>query len=226
MIMLKKMMTKFNTLIFDFDYTLADSSEAVIECVNYALRSMGLPPQSEYEIKKTIGKSLPDTFASFCGHDCARTAAEFRKYFREKADEVMTKKTRIFEYVPEVIRLLHESHYRLAIVSTKFHYRIDSILERENIAEFFDIIVGGEDVSLNKPHPEGLLKALELLHAEKKKTLYIGDSVVDAQTGESAGVAFLAVLSGVTGKEPFAAYSHVGIISDLREIDGFLKLLV
>jgi phosphoglycolate phosphatase len=215
---------KFDTLIFDFDYTLADSSEAVVECVNFAFQMLGLPRKNPHEIRKTIGRSLPETFEIFCGHSCSQTVEEFRKYFRQKADQVMTAKTRIFEYVPDALSRLHRDDLRLSIVSIKFRYRMMEILTRENLQDYFAIIIGGEDVSQHKPHPEGLLKAVERLKANKESTLYIGDSLVDAEAAERAGIAFLAVLSGVTTREEFSGFSPIGFISDLGKIGEFLEI--
>src|SRR5262249_51265508 len=50
----------FKTIIFDFDYTLADSSRGIIQCTNYALLSMGLPSVSDEAVCRTIGMSLKD----------------------------------------------------------------------------------------------------------------------------------------------------------------------
>ena len=61
-----------------------------------------------------------------------------------------------------------------------------------------DIIVGGEDVKAAKPSPEGLLLAIKRLHVSKAETLYIGDSTVDAETAQAAGVDFAGVTHGVT----------------------------
>jgi phosphoglycolate phosphatase len=218
-------MTEFDTLIFDFDYTLADSSEAVVECVNYALQKLRLPKQNPHEIKRTIGRSLPQTFEIFSGHGCSQAVEEFRKYFREMADQVMTAKTRIFGYVPDTVRLLHESDLRLAIVSIKFRYRMMEILTRENLDKYFSLIVGGEDVDQHKPHPEGLLKAIDRLKANKARTLYMGDSRVDAEAAERAGIAFLAVVSGTTTREEFSGFSPIGFISHLGKIGEFLRLV-
>jgi phosphoglycolate phosphatase len=54
--------TKFTSVIFDFDYTLADSSGGEVECVNYSLRAMNLPPAANHNIHTMIGVSLPETF--------------------------------------------------------------------------------------------------------------------------------------------------------------------
>ena len=81
--------------------------------------------------------------------------------------------------------------------------------------KFFDIIIGGEDVKKAKPSPQGLLKALRRLHCKKKDTLYIGDSIVDAQTAQLAGVDFVGVLNGMTTREELAIYRYKQILPNL-----------
>ena len=71
-------------LLFDFDYTLADSSEGIIECINHAFTMLGMPAQNPDDIRKTIGKSVIETFEVFAGHSCGKSVDEFRKIFRSK----------------------------------------------------------------------------------------------------------------------------------------------
>ena len=54
-------------ILFDFDYTLADSSRGVIDCIGYALGALRLPPVSEEAACRTIGLSLADTLAALAG---------------------------------------------------------------------------------------------------------------------------------------------------------------
>ena len=88
------------------------------------------------------------------------------------------------------------------------------------IASYWDagsgsITIGGEDVKKAKPSPQGLLKALRCLHRKKKDTLYIGDSIIDAQTALLAGVDFVGVLNGMTTREELAEYRHRQSLPDL-----------
>ena len=105
-------------------------------------------------------------------------------YFREKADLVMTDGTRIYDGTEEVLRSLMEMKIKIGIVSTKFRFRIEEILEREGLKYCFDTIVGGEDVKSHKPDPEGLLKAVSILKGKRSNTIYVGDSIVDAQAAK------------------------------------------
>ena len=82
-----------------------------------------------------------------------------------------------------------------------------------------DVIIGGDDVKNEKPDPEGLLTAIQKL---KNQALYVGDSIVDAKTAQSAGVDFVAVLTGTTEREEFMNYEYVSIEESVRELTSYL----
>jgi phosphoglycolate phosphatase len=216
-------MKKIEAIIFDFDYTLADSSEGIFECINYALKSLGLPAATDDEIKKTIGLSLPATFRKLTDGLNRNGAADFMKHFIKRADEVMAELSYIYDYVPDTLATLKAAGFPLGIVSTKFRYRINTILRRESLDGLIDLIVGGEDVKNHKPDPEGLNIALNGLGLEPAKTFYVGDSPTDAQTARAAGAPFIAVLSGVTGRDGFGDYEPIYILNDVGELPGVCK---
>jgi phosphoglycolate phosphatase len=205
-------------VIFDFDYTLADSSRGVLECINHAFKGMGLPRVAVEDAQRTIGLSLPNILVALAGREQEGRAGEFARLFVEKADEVMTDRTEIFEEVPDVIRRLKDEGASIGIVSTKFRRRIEEILGREGLQELFDVIVGGEDVLRHKPDPDGLLAAIERLGGSPSGSLYVGDSVTDAETARRAGVPFVAVLNGVTPREAFKGYPIYRILDTLCEL--------
>ncbi len=209
---------RFPVVIFDFDYTLADSSRGVLECINHAFKGMGLPKVVAEDAQRTIGLSLPNILVTLAGREHEGRAGEFARLFVEKANEVMTDLTFVFEEVPEVIRRLKDEGMAIGIVSTKFRRRIEEILGREDLLEPFDVIVGGEDVSRHKPDPEGLLAAIERLGGSPSGALYVGDSVTDAETARRAGVPFAAVLNGVTPREAFKDYPTYRILDNLGEL--------
>jgi phosphoglycolate phosphatase len=204
--------------IFDFDYTLADSSAGVIECVNTSLRELQLPLASPEIIRRTIGMSLPRTFVTVAGEQHAAKAEAFMAGFKCRADQVMAALTTIYPQVGPVVRELKRRGIRVGIVSTKFRYRIEQTLRRDGLADLFDVIVGGEDVSEHKPDPQGIKQAMTALALTPSETLYIGDTTIDAETAARAGVAFLAVLSGVTPRHEFCKHSKVGIVDDLGQL--------
>lgn len=209
-------------IIFDFDYTLADSSQGAIECINFALAEMGLDLVPAEAACRTIGLSLSETFLTLAEHHHPSRCEEFHQLFVRRAEEVMAKLTVLYESVPATIEALRERGLQLAIVSTKYRRRINEVLEREALSHGFHLVIGGEDVAQHKPHPQGLFEAMKKLECSPASVLYVGDSVVDAELAKRAGVPVVVVLSGVTRKEDFDNYEPVALLQHVRELPEFL----
>ena len=220
--MTKNKLKGIRGVIFDFDFTLADSYKGVVKCVNYALKELGFTKFSAKEITKTIGLTLKHTFTKLLGEQHADKIEKFKYFFIKKADEIMADLTKIFTETPSIIKGLCDKGFKLGIVSTKFRYRIEAILNREKLLDFFVVIVGGEDVSTLKPNPFGLLLAVKKLDLTSSEVIYIGDSIIDAETANRAGISFIAVLSGVTPRIVFNRYQVREILSNISELPNLL----
>ncbi len=205
-------------IIFDFDYTLGDSTNGIALSINYALEKLGYKREELETIKKTIGLSLKDTYRALTQMDNLEEAELFSQLFKEKADQVMVENTQLYKGVKKVLGNLHEKGYKIAIVTTKFHYRIEQILTKFDATKWIDLIVGGEDVKEAKPNPEGLLYAITRLQVERDEILYVGDSLVDAKTAQNAGVDFAAVLTGTTTREEFDDFDKVFVGDSIEEV--------
>jgi phosphoglycolate phosphatase len=212
----------FRAVVFDFDYTLADSSRGAIECINFALGEMGLEHASEEACCRTIGLSLNETFLALAEHHKPDRCAEFYRLFVQRAEEVMADLTDLYEAVPATVEALRDRDLKLAIVSTKYRRRIEAVLEREALLHGFDFVIGGEDVEQHKPHPQGLFEAMERLECSPASVLYVGDSVVDAELAKRAGVSLVVVLSGVTPQSDFDAYDPLAMLQHVSELPQFL----
>jgi phosphoglycolate phosphatase len=216
------MTTNIKAVIFDFDYTLADSSRGAVECINFALEGMGLAQVSAEAACRTIGSSLNETFLSLAGHHEARRCDEFYRLFVQRAEEVMVELTQLYESVPVTVAALRENGLKLGIVSTKYRCRIEETLERKSLRQCFEVVIGGEDVEHYKPHPQGLVAAIQRLQCQPGSIVYVGDSVVDAEVAKRADVPFIVVLSGVTPRDHFQSYEPIGVIESLSELPRLL----
>ena len=206
-------------VLFDFDFTLADSSVGIIACINYGLTKLGLPEAPDDKIMKTIGLYIPEALVALAGEEYRPRGQEFFEYFTQKADEVMADGTDIYPASGRVIPMLAGLGYRVGIVSTKFRYRIEAMMEDAGLLDCLDVIIGGEDVTRHKPAPDGLIKAAERLGLGVEDCVYVGDSHVDAGAAHSAGMSFVAVLSGTTAAEVFNDYPNMAI---LKGIEGLV----
>jgi phosphoglycolate phosphatase len=214
-------------VMFDFDLTLADSSEGIVECTNYAFRMMGVSGIERSKIHSVIGLPLQGMFQTLTGNESSERAEEFARRFVERADEVMVSSTKIYREVPALFEQLQRRGMNVAIVSNKFRYRIESILNTAGLRPLVDVIVGGEDVHHHKPHPDAIVLALSHLHVPAASAMYVGDHPVDADAARAAGVSFIGVLSGTMSGKDWSARGercvkeHIGDVAQLiRQSEG------
>lgn len=202
-------------VIFDFDYTLGDSTLGIIQSVNHGLKNMGYSIIPDEQIRRTIGLSLQDTYKVLTQDESEENSRKFAAFFKEKADEVMVENTELFPNVANTLKLLHNKGIKNGILTTKYHFRIDDILKKCEATDLFDEIIGGDDVAELKPSPEGMYRILARMRIRKSDVLYVGDSLVDAKTAMNAGVDFAAVTTGMTEKDEFTKYPNVAVIDNI-----------
>lgn len=205
--------------IFDYDFTLGDTSGGIIKSVRYALENMSENIPDDNAIRRTIGLSLTETYKRLTENTSPERAKQFHDLFVEEADRVMSASAEWLPYAHECLAKLKANGAFIAVCTTKFSRRIREILSLSGDSALVDMIVGGDDVKNQKPAPDGILKIAEENGFPKEDILYVGDSLTDAEAAERAGVAFAAVTTGTTSAEEFSAFPNVGIMSDLRELE-------
>ena len=91
----------YTTYLFDFDYTLADSSRGIVTCFRNVLTRHGYTEVTDDDIKRTIGKTLEDSFSILTGVTDAGQLAGFKAEYRKEADTHMTV-IRCFSWKPSL----------------------------------------------------------------------------------------------------------------------------
>ena len=185
-------------IAFDLDGTLIDSYQAIYLGFHHAYRQMGLPPLTYEEVRRVVGQGLNHTFRELLGEERVPQAITL---FRQKYEEIFPAHTHLLPEVREVLESLHGRGIRLAVATNKLGRFFWAIFEHFGMEKLFTVVVEDGDVSQNKPHPEMLCLAMEKMGTKKDQTLFVGDSVIDIQTAQNAGVRVLAVPTGNTERE-------------------------
>jgi phosphoglycolate phosphatase len=215
---------RYRALLLDFDFTMGDSAEGIIYCANTALRGMGLDERSPERIMSTIGFSLREKYIRLTGDTDPGRGEEFVRRFIEAADADMTRMATLY---PETLPLIEDARsagMNVGVVTTKYRRRITEILDKYEVPDAVDIIIGGDSVENPKPAPDGLLLASKILGIPVSDMLYVGDSPVDAQAAASAGMDFVGVLTGTTSREQFLDHPHIAILESIGSLRGILKI--
>lgn len=223
---------KYRGIFFDFDYTLGDSTPAILEGYRAGFAAMGWPPPTEEQVRPTVGMTLQDGYTLLTGdREEARRAAFYGHFQRtvgvlagEEGRRMMVEQTRLFPGCEQLLRGLKEQGLRVAVVSTKMGAIIGDILARNGLSDCVELIVGGGDVSRHKPDPEGLLLACRTLGLTGGEVLFCGDTTIDGETARRGGTDFCAVCNGTTPAAAFASLPHVHLARDLNDLRRWLGL--
>ena len=213
----------YKAVLFDFDYTLGDSTKPIVESYTVGLTAMGWPVPEREAVRRTVGYTLEDGYTMLTGDADEEKRKEFFKRFKTHAAGIMTSQTELCPGAEDVLNWLTEQKVPAGIVSTKGSDVLESIFQRMGLREQLALILGGQDVKKAKPDPEGLNLAVERLGLDKRDVLFCGDTVIDAETAKRAGVDFCAVLNGTTAAEAFGEYPHVHIAPDLADLLDWLR---
>ena len=212
-------------VLFDFDFTLADSTPGVLDCFAHGFARVGLPPAPDDQVRRTIGLTLEEALRILHGVEDPVVARAFFDAFRERAADVMVANTRFLDRALEAVAACRGAGLATAICSTKKRSHIEGVLARDGVAALFDVVIGHDDVAEPKPAPEALHAALARLGVGTERALYVGDHPVDAEAAGRAGIAFAAVLTGPSLREAFADHRVNAFLASIDEVPAVLRAL-
>jgi|YelNatPaOPRAMG01_1025707.scaffolds.fasta_scaffold09919_1 2,3-diketo-5-methylthio-1-phosphopentane phosphatase len=219
---IKRLNSSYKGIIFDLDGTLIDSFSAIFESFNYTMRKLGLPEYSYEDVLKTIGLPLEDVMTNIRGIEDPKDAV---KIFRSNYEHIYLEKTRLLPGVKEVLERFYNDGYVMAVSTNKLGRYSRSILEHLGIAKYFVSVVGIGDGLRNKPYPDTIENIISELKLKKEDVVYIGDSLVDAQTAQSAGISFIGVSTGPVSFAELAKTNADIVVNSLHKLPVYLKPL-
>ncbi len=106
--------------------------------------------------------------------------------YQQKLDSLVT--LPIYPGIKEFLTQLQEQEIAIALVSGALRQEVELVLKKSGIAEYFSLIVGGDDITQSKPEPEGYLLAIERLHLKPSQCLAIEDSYSGIEAAKKAGI--------------------------------------
>ena len=212
-----------NTVVFDLDGTLLDTLGDLAGSVNYALRKHGLRECSLQEVRSFLGNGLVRLMQNAVKNAVEGVAFEevfqtFRSHYLEHCLDT----TQPYPGILPMMEKLRESGVKIAIVSNKLHPAVQE-LNRRFFADLVTSAVGESETVRRKPHPDGVLKALEELGSRPEEAVYVGDSEVDWETARQAGLRCVLVLWGFRDEDFLRGLP--GVQAYLKSPDDLLRVV-
>ena len=213
----------YETIIFDLDGTLLDTLDDLHVAVNYALEQCALPLCTRAQVRSYVGDGVVMLMKRAAGSVSAETLESLLTAFRGYYGAHCKDETRPYEGVMELLRRLKAQGKKTAVLSNKPDFAV-KLLAEEYFPNLLQSAVGENEAAgiRKKPAPDSLFAVLEELHAEKESTVYVGDSEVDIQTAQNAGVDCISVTWGFKDKEFLLKNGGKILVDTPKEILDYL----
>lgn len=175
-------------VIFDCDGVILDSQAANASLYNQFLRHFSMGQLTEEQLDYVHCHTLEDSLI-FLLQDY-RLVKEAQRLWEEMDYKPLIA---LLNLQPGLLECLEQlsSLYRTAIATNRTRTMVE-LMDRFGLGPHFEMVVTSQDVSYPKPHPESLNKILSFFDVTRQEACYIGDSDLDRETSERAGVLFIA----------------------------------
>ncbi|WP_370301924.1 phosphoglycolate phosphatase [Pseudooceanicola sp.] len=207
-------------IVFDLDGTLIDSAPDIRALANRLLADRGCAPLDLAETHSFIGNGaavfVEKMREARALPECEQAAllAEFSAGY-----ETAVELTRPYPGVVAALRALAAAGHALGICTNKPARPARAVLAHLGLLDGFATVVGGDSAATRKPDPAPLHQAFAALGAGP--CLYVGDSEVDAETAQRAGIRFL-LFTGGYRKSPVAAIPHAAAFTAFDALPGLV----
>ncbi|MCM3749327.1 pyrophosphatase PpaX [Paenibacillus pasadenensis] len=210
---------KIKNLLFDLDGTILDTNELIMRSFLHALEGIAPAGFGREQMIPHMGLRLIDQLNYFSGlPDASHLIPIYREMNMRLHDDLV----KPFPNTVEVLQRLKGEGFRLGVVTTKIRMSTDKGLKLTGMYDFMDAIVTLDDVQNAKPHPEPVLKAMQLLGAKPEETFMVGDSAVDMQSALEAGAVPVGVAWSLKGEQLLREYGAVHVLQDMRDLYSLL----
>ncbi len=214
------------TILFDFDGTLVNTNEIIKLTLNEISIKYAGKELAAKDFDDMLGKPLKDQMAHIYGLSGDKLKSKYPEFFelyRELYNSRRDDLTKEFDGVVEMLEALYNEGIAMGIVSSKGTDGIRHGLEKFGLSKYFSIVLSKYDVENNKPHPEGLFKAMKHLDSNTENTIFVGDSSHDLLAAKNAGVPFVLVAWTIAGYPKLKAMDPEYIIESPMEMMEIIK---
>ena len=208
-------------LIFDFDGTLADTLEGIVQTAKVVVRELGLPDLDPLTMKQAIGLPLWQSLTRGAGVPEDRIE-EAMSVYRQQFYLVAPQYVTLFEGVKEALKALHEAGYKMAIATSRGADSLKMLLHQHGVDMYFQDHSTATEIKAAKPAPDLVLAILDRMGTAAEQTMVIGDTTFDILMGKNAGCRTCGVSYGNHSREMLETASPDYIIDDMRQLASLI----
>ncbi len=217
----------FETVIFDWDGTLADSHQVVVASFKKALSDFNFTISDEI-IERLIGVGAVETFKKILrtSETCFNEVLINELLEKKVQSEIeMSDNIKLLPGALELLEVL-QGKVKVSLASMNSRRIINHMLKIKNIKSFFEVVVTADDITKSKPNPEIFLHCAAKLRSEPSKCVVVEDSIFGIEAAKTAKMGCIAVITGAYSKKELKKAKPDLIVNSLMEKSEILNFII
>lgn len=184
-------------VIFDWDGTLGDTRQAIIQACKTVLDSVGCNVEDNF-IAKRIGTGTKNCLREALDSRNINYNEELIDKLSKQKDEIQSKSYDIVKLFDGSVELLEELKGKttIAVASMSVRKVVDSLFDYFNLNQYFSVTVAADEVPRPKPNPDVFLATAKKLGIDPGNCVVIEDSIHGVESAKNAGMKVIVVPSG------------------------------
>ncbi len=173
--------------LFDLDGTLVDTAIDMLEALRILAAEDGIVVEPDYnEYKQLITYGSKAIVSSIYGELQQAEFAKLQQRYLTIYANILTQGSGLFAGIDAVIQQLDENNIPWGIITNKPKYLAEPLVKSLKQLQNCQLLIGGDSYQYAKPHPHGLLKAMQIMQLNPQNSWYIGDAKSDIDAGNAA----------------------------------------
>jgi phosphoglycolate phosphatase len=220
----------FDLILFDLDGTLVETAPEIMDAVNDTLRRFDLSEVTQQQVNDWIGHGTLALLVQAVTDRSGMTTEAVRSsellhqmlpvydgFYQQRCGT----RSHLYPHVRETLVALRAQGVKLAVVTNKESRYTKVVMDVHQLGPMFDEVVSGDTFATKKPDPVGVAHCLSKFGVASERTLFVGDSSIDAATARNAGVAVWLLPYGYNMGQPIEACAPDRVIADFSSALGF-----
>lgn len=213
--------TAYKLIIFDWDGTLMDSQQRIVNCLSASAADLELPGLMPSVLKNIIGLGLNEAILSLYPELDPQQLQTFAERYRYHFLTANDTPTGLFDNVRNMLQELIKAGFLLAIATGKARRGLNHVLQETQLNDMFH---GSRcaDETRSKPHPQMLEELLDEFGLLPNEAIMVGDTEYDMIMASSVGMDRLAVSYGVHDKTALLQHEPLDCVDNVNELTLWL----
>jgi phosphoglycolate phosphatase len=216
---------RFAAILFDLDGTLLNTIDDLANSLNFVLKRHGFPEHEVEKYKYFVGNGMENLVRRVLpqAHQDEKTVASLLAEFQKRYSECWHNDTRPYQGIIKLLDSLKALGVKMSVLSNKADQFTSIMIDYFFGLDRFDFVVGARVGVPNKPDPTAALEIIKGSDIEPSSYLYLGDSGVDMQTANAAGLFALGATWGFRSIKELETNGAKKLIYNPMEIIELIK---